>query len=184
VSDDEELITRARFLATQARDAAPWYQHSEIGFNYRMSNILAGVGRGQLKVLDDRVAARRRVYERYREGLADIPAIAFMPEPNWSYSTHWLSACSLDGGSAARDRLLADLASELIEARPVWKPMHLQPVFAGYDHFSTANTPAADRLFDCGVCLPSGSNLTDGQLDRIIGAIRLSLLNHRAAFAA
>lgn len=175
VSDDADLIARARFLSTQAREPAPWYEHKEIGFNYRMSNILAGVGRGQLAVLDDRVRSRRHVFERYQDGLANVGPIQWMPEPDWSHSTRWLSACVLETGTEGRDRLIADLAADMIEARPVWKPMHLQPVFANNRFYTAANTPVADRLFDGGICLPSGSNMTEAQIDRIIEAVCGSL---------
>jgi dTDP-4-amino-4,6-dideoxygalactose transaminase len=174
VSEDERLIAKARFLATQARDPAPHYQHSEIGYNYRMSNILAGVGRGQLKVLDDRVASRRRVFEMYREGLAGCEAIEWMPEPDWSRGTRWLSV-ALVGGRMDRMGLINRLAEDLIEARPVWKPMHLQPVFAEAQFFSGENRPVSDEFFERGICLPSGSNLTDAQVGRIIEALGAAL---------
>jgi len=174
ISDDGELIERARFLSTQARDPAPHYQHSQIGFNYRMSNILAGVGRGQLQVLGERVDARRAVYETYRDTLADIPGLAFMPEPDWSYSTRWLTTCTLDrattGLSAAE--FIGRLADEMIEARPVWKPMHVQPVFGGARYFAHGNVSVSDQLFETGVCLPSGSNMTDDEIGRIVGTIK------------
>lgn len=171
VSDNEELITRARFLSTQAREPAPWYEHREIGYNYRMSNVLAGIGRGQLGVLDNRVDARRRVFQRYRDGLSDLPMLSWMPEPEWSRSTRWLTVCTLETGADGRDKLIANLASDLIEARPVWKPMHLQPVFARCKFYTATNVPIADRLFDSGLCLPSGSNLNDAQIDRIIESV-------------
>ncbi|HEY0925228.1 aminotransferase class I/II-fold pyridoxal phosphate-dependent enzyme [Brevundimonas sp.] len=174
VSDDEALIKQARFLSTQARDPAPHYQHSQIGFNYRMSNILAGVGRGQLQVLGDRVEARRAVHDAYREGLNGIPGLEWQPEPEWSWSNRWLSALTLDpaitGVSAAE--VIQRLADEMIEARPVWKPMHLQPVFAGCRHFAHGNEPVSDRIFDEGLCMPSGSNMTRAEIDRIIDAMR------------
>lgn len=171
VSDDAALIQKARFLSTQARDPAPHYQHSEIGYNYRMSNILAGVGRGQLKVLKERVLARRAVFDAYREALSDIPEIEWMPEPQWSYSNRWLTAATISPriGSA---ELIRRLAGELIEARPVWKPMHRQPVFAGSRYFTAGGPSVSDELFENGICLPSGSNMTPEQLDRIIGAVR------------
>jgi dTDP-4-amino-4,6-dideoxygalactose transaminase len=174
VSDDAALVERARFLATQARDPAPHYQHSEIGYNYRMSNILAGVGRGQLRVLEARVQARRAIFERYREGLADIPGLEWMPEPSWSYATHWLSACTLDPSRAkiTSQELISRLSAELIEARPLWKPMHRQPVFASARYFAEGDESVADRLFENGVCLPSGSNMSDASLDRVIEALR------------
>lgn len=173
VSDDPVLVEKARFLSTQARDPAPHYQHSEIGFNYRMSNILAGVGRGQLRVIDERVAARRKVFHAYREALADRKAISWMPEPDWSFSTHWLSACTIDPACGTdRVALMQRLAGELIEARPLWKPMHLQPVFAGCRHFTDGGDSVSDRLFRDGLCLPSGSNMTEAQVARIVEVIR------------
>jgi dTDP-4-amino-4,6-dideoxygalactose transaminase len=173
VSDDPVLVEKARFLSTQARDPAPHYQHSEIGFNYRMSNILAGVGRGQLRVIDERVAARRKVFQAYRDGIADRQAISWMPEPDWSFSTHWLSTCIIDP-TCGTDRvaLMQRLAGELIEARPLWKPMHLQPVFAGCRHFTDGGDSVSDRLFRDGLCLPSGSNMTEAQVERIVEVIR------------
>ena len=172
VSDDGDLIAKARFLATQARDPAPHYQHSEIGYNYRMSNILAGVGRGQLKVLDDRVNARRRIFDHYREGLSDIDGVNWLPEPDWSFSTRWLSVMTVDAELRSRDAVIAALADDLIEARPVWKPMHLQPVFSTCPMFSVENTPVADGLFENGICLPSGSNMVLDQIERTIAALR------------
>jgi len=174
VSDDSRLIDRARFLATQARDAAMHYQHSEIGYNYRMSNILAGVGRGQLKVLDQRVLARRAVFHRYTEALADVRAIVWMPEPEWSYSTHWLSACTLNPEitSVTPNELISKLAAEMIEARPLWKPMHLQPVFRECPYFTHGAQSVSDGLFARGVCLPSGSNLSPQNLDRVVDTLR------------
>lgn len=173
LSDDGALIERARFLATQARDPAPHYQHSQIGYNYRLSNILAGVGRGQLKVLDERVQARRAVFDRYQDGLSDIGEIKWMPEPNWSRSTRWLTACTIEpNGAVDSERLRHHLAEDLIEARPVWKPMHRQPVFADAAYHSAGNHSISDRLFETGLCLPSGSNLSNAQIDRTIASIR------------
>jgi dTDP-4-amino-4,6-dideoxygalactose transaminase len=182
VSDDEQLITKARFLSTQARDPAPHYQHSEIGFNYRMSNILAGVGRGQLQVLQDRVDARRGVYEAYRTGLSDIPGIVWMPEPEWSYSTHWLSTCTIDEAQTgiSAQALLKRLADEFIETRPLWKPMHLQPVFEGCRYFPHGNTSVSDELFETGLCLPSGSNMSAAEIERIVGTVRKVIGEARA----
>jgi len=174
VTEEKAFADRARFLSTQARDPAPHYQHSTIGYNYRMSNILAGVGRGQLKVLEQRVSERRRIYETYRKELSDIEWIEWMPEPAWSYSTRWLSACTLQQGGSNRSAsaLIQYLAGELIEARPIWKPMHLQPVFSDCSFFAHGNQPISDRLFDTGLCLPSGSNMSEQQLERTINAIR------------
>lgn len=172
VSDDQALINRARFLSTQAREPSIHYEHTEVGYNYRMSNVLAGIGRGQLKVLDERVNARRRVFDEYVEFLADIPAIEWMPEAPWGRSNRWLTACTL-ANSVTPATLIRALADEQIEARPVWKPMHLQPLFAGYDYFphETGLDVSAD-LFHRGVCLPSGSNLSSDQISRVSVAIR------------
>jgi dTDP-4-amino-4,6-dideoxygalactose transaminase len=174
MSDDEALIKRARFLSTQAREPVLHYEHKEIGYNYRMSNLLAGVGRGQLQVLGERVAARRKVFETYRQGLADVAGIEWMPEPEWSVSTHWLSTCTIDPravGMSSRT-LLAALAGEMIETRPLWKPMHLQPVFAGARYFEHGNESVSDGLYETGLCLPSGSNLSAAEVERIVATIR------------
>ena len=180
VSNDAELVARARFLSTQARDPAPHYEHSEIGYNYRMSNILAGVGLGQLRVLGDRVDARRAVYAAYRDGLAGIPWLEWMPEPEWSYSTRWLTACTIAADAPIGSmELIRHLAAELIEARPVWKPMHLQPVFAGRRYFPHATRSVADELFRRGICLPSGSNMSEAQIERVVTAIRAAFAGRR-----
>ncbi|KQT41879.1 aminotransferase [Devosia sp. Leaf420] len=174
ITEERELAQRARFLATQARDPAPHYQHSTIGYNYRMSNILAGVGRGQLRMLDDRVAARRAVFDLYSEGLADIDWLELMPEPEWSNSTHWLTAATIrpDVTNRSASDVIGLLSNELIEARPVWKPMHMQPVFADAQYFPHDNESVSTGLFERGFCLPSGSNLTKEQVERIIAVIR------------
>lgn len=176
ITDEAELANKARFLATQARDPAPHYQHSTVGYNYRMSNILAGVGRGQLRVLNERVAARRAVFELYRQELAGVQWLEFMPEPDWSFSTHWLSVATIR--SDVRDLKALDvigrLSNELIEARPVWKPMHLQPVFAGATYYAHDNHSVSDDLFERGICLPSGSNMTEAQLEHVISVIKKS----------
>lgn len=175
VSDDESLIKRARFLSTQAREPVAHYEHTTIGYNYRMSNILAGVGRGQLRVLRDRVEARRRVFDRYREGLKDIAAIEWMSEPSWSRSNRWLSTGVIRpevSAVSARD-MMACLTAAHIEARPVWKPMQLQPIFTGAAYYShRPNESVSARLFETGFCLPSGSNMTETQQDRVIEALR------------
>jgi pyridoxal phosphate-dependent aminotransferase EpsN len=171
VSADAGLVEHARKLATQARDAAPHYQHSEIGYNYRMSNVLAAIGRGQLKVLEERVQARRRNFEFYREALGGMPGIDFMPEASWGRHTRWLTCITVDPELFGADREALRLAfeAEQIEARPVWKPMHLQPIFAKYPVYDTG--VAAD-LFDRGLCLPSGSDLTPDELDRVAEVVR------------
>ncbi len=178
VADDPALTDRARKLATQAREPALHYEHVEVGFNYRMSNVLAGIGRGQLKVLDQRVAQRRRVNARYREALADLSQLQWMPEPEGSHSTRWLTCLTLQGAKAGRqrDRVLKSLERHSIEARPVWKPMHLQPLFRDAPFFAHAeNQDVAAALFDAGICLPSGSNLTDSQIDQVIEQLRRAL---------
>jgi len=169
-SADEALIARARFLATQARDPAPHYQHSVIGYNYRMSNILAAVGRGQLQVLAQRVERKREIFAYYRRALGELPGIEFMPEPEWSRANRWLTVIQVDPREFGCDREAVRLAleAENIEARPVWKPMHLQPVFA---RCRAAGGAVAARLFDRGLCLPSGTALTAGDLERITGII-------------
>jgi len=174
VTDRADLAQRARFLATQARDPAPHYEHSTIGYNYRLSNILAGVGRGQLRVLDDRVAARRAIFQTYKSELSGIEWLSWMPEPEWSYSTHWLTAALIDPthSGVTSASLIARLGEEFVEARPVWKPMHLQPVFAGLDYFPHGNSSVSDGLFSNGICLPSGSNMNEDQLARVIKAIK------------
>lgn len=173
LSDDRTLIEQARFLSTQARDPAPHYEHSRIGYNYRLSNILAGVGRGQLTVLTERVDARRAVFEHYRDGLADVPEIRWMPEPEWSRSTRWLTACTIDPqGPVSTDQLRLHLADDLIEARPVWKPMHRQSVFAGAPYFTADGNSVSCELFRTGLCLPSGSNLSADQVARAVASIR------------
>jgi len=177
VADDAALMARARKLATQAREPAPHYEHVEIGFNYRMSNVLAGIGRGQLRVLAQRVEQRRKVFELYREALADVPQLNWMPEPEGSRSTRWLTCFTLEGANAAarRDRVLRYLERHSIEARPVWKPMHQQPLFRGAPYFMHAERDVSANLFEAGICLPSGSNLTPDQQARVIEQLRRAL---------
>ncbi len=171
VSDEKALIDRARFLSTQARDPAPHYQHSTIGFNYRLSNVLAAIGRGQLRTLDARVAARRRIFKRYVEELGTLPGIAFMPEAPYGTCTRWLTCLTIqpEQFGADREQVRLALEAENIESRPVWKPMHLQPVFAGC---RTHGGAVSARLFEHGLCLPSGSNLTHEEQSRVIGIVR------------
>jgi pyridoxal phosphate-dependent aminotransferase EpsN len=159
VSAREDWVAKARFLATQARDPAPHYQHSSVGYNYRMSNLLAAVGRGQLQVLDDRVAKRRAVHAFYRGALGELPGVEFMPEAAYGRSTRWLTCLTLDPSrfGATREDVRRTLEERDIEARPVWKPMHLQPVFSGC---RAVGGEVAAELFERGLCLPSGSSLT------------------------
>jgi dTDP-4-amino-4,6-dideoxygalactose transaminase len=171
VSDREEWVVRARHLATQARDPAPHYEHSAIGFNYRLSNLLAAVGRAQLETLPEKVAARRAVNTFYRGQLADLPGVAFMPDAGYGEPTWWLTALTIDPEAfgATREDVRLRLDGEGIEARPVWKPMHRQPVFAEAEVVGGA---VAERLFERGLCLPSGSNLDAADLERIVTAVR------------
>ena len=171
VSDDEALIRQARFLATQARDPAPHYQHSHIGFNYRLSNVLAGIGRGQLRVLPERVEARRWVTEAYRRLLADVPGLSFMPEAEFGRSNRWLTCVQIAPAIFGADREMVRLAleAENIESRPVWKPLHLQPVFASCE---TVGGAVAEKLFADGLCLPSGSAMTEADIERVVAVVR------------
>ena len=171
LTDRAEWADRARFLATQARDRAPHYEHSTIGYNYRLSNLLAAVGRAQLRSLDVKVRARRRVFEGYREALRDLGGITFMPEAAYGRSSRWLTCVLIDPEvfGASGDDVRRVLDAHGIEARPVWKPMHLQPVFA--DHPRIGGAVAAD-LFARGLCVPSSSHLTPDQQARVIEAIR------------
>ena len=182
ISDDLEALTKARFYATQAREPRGFYHHQEIGYNYRMSNILAGIGRGQLKVLPKRVAARRAVYERYAEAFSKTVGLGFMPELPEGVSTRWLTALTVDEKLTGikPDQIIAALEEENIEARRIWKPMHLQPLFEAYDYFSNADdgSSVADVLFRDGICLPSGSNMTLAEQLRTIEVVRECL--HKA----
>ena len=173
VSKNKDYIDRARFLATQARDEAPHYQHSQIGYNYRMSNILAGIGRGQMEVLPERVKKRRANNQLYRDFFKGIVGITFQTEPNINYySNYWLTAILIDpiltGGITREDVRLA-LDAENIESRPLWKPMHMQPVYEGVKFYGSG---VCKKLFDQGLCLPSGSNLTDEEFYRVFQVLR------------
>lgn len=173
VSDDPEIVQKARFLSTQGREAVRHYEHRELAYNYRMSNVLAGIGRGQLTVLPERVTARRNIFDRYVSGLKDINEIYWMPEAVSGHSTRWLSVCLVRSVDKSSSGLIDHLESENIEARPVWMPMHLQPLYEGCRYYPhTAEDSISDDLFSNGVCLPSGSNLTSIQQDRIIQAIK------------
>jgi dTDP-4-amino-4,6-dideoxygalactose transaminase len=167
ISNHEEFINKARFLATQARDNAPHYQHSQIGYNYRMSNILAGIGRGQMEVLPERVSQRRATNKWYREFLSDFPGISFQSEPNEDYySNFWLTAITISANitGVSREQVRLKLLKDNIESRPLWKPMHLQPVFKDSMYFGNG---VSGNLFDIGLCLPSSSNLTEEEKNRI-----------------
>ena len=167
VSGNRDWIEHARKLSTQAREPVVHYEHTEIGFNYRMSNLLAALGRAQLETLPMRVATRRRIRDRYRELLDGVPGITFMPEAEYGTSNAWLTCIVLDPDAFGADRETVRLALEAedIEARPLWKPMHLQPIFASHRTFGGE---VGARLFEHGLCLPSGSSLTDDDQDRVV----------------
>ena len=177
VGKNPDLINKARFLATQARDPFPYYQHSEVGYNYRLSNVLAGVGRGQLRVLSERVAARRENYRFYQQALGNLPGIEFMPEAAYGHSSRWLSCLTVDPErfGTSREAIRLALEADNIEARPVWKPLHLQPVFEGCESVGGA---IAEDLFNRGLCLPSGSSMTSADLLRVAQVV---LDVHKAA---
>ncbi len=164
VSKNEDWIKKARFLATQARDAAPHYQHSEIGYNYRLSNISAGIGLGQLKVLDERVWQRKANFDFYHAALSHLPGLTFQPEMTGSFSNRWLTTILIDPSKSrgvTREDIRLALEKENIESRPLWKPMHLQPVFLEFPSYGGG---VSEKLFEKGLCLPSGSALTEEEL--------------------
>lgn len=171
VSSRREDVERARFLATQARDRAPHYQHSALGFNYRMSNVLAALGRGQLRALPRRVAARRANFQAYRERLADLPGLELMPQASYGRSNCWLTCLTLDPQEfgACREDVRQALEACDIESRPLWKPLHLQPLFRGT---RVRGGEVSERLFEAGLCLPSGTNLAEQDLDRVVSIVR------------
>ena len=170
-SDDGAFIAEARRLAQQARDAAPHYEHSSIGYNYRMSNVVAAIGLGQMDVLDERVARRRAIFDWYRAALGDLPGLAFMPEADYGRSNRWLTVVLFDEDAfgASPEAVRLALEAENIEARPLWKPMHLQPVFAGCEAVGGA---VAEDLFRRGLCLPSGTAMTEADLERVAVVVR------------
>ncbi len=174
VSNNKEKIEKARFWSTQSRDQARHYQHSEIGFNYRMSNIVAGVGRGQLKVLDQRVKKKQAIFNYYKQELAGLDGIDFMPINDWNEPNCWLSAITLSGKVRPLDLMVA-LEKEGIESRPVWKPMHMQPFFAEYDY---VGGNVSEKLFENGVCLPSDTKMTDEDLLRVVTEIKKVFAAH------
>ncbi|MAG93509.1 MAG: aminotransferase DegT, partial [Planctomycetaceae bacterium] len=170
-SHDRDLIDHARKLASQARDPVSHYEHSEIGFNYRMSNILAAIGRGQLRILDERANKTRKIFEGYKARLGDLPGVTFMPEAPYGRSTRWLTVIliSPDEFDARPEDILLALEAENIEARPMWKPMHLQPVFRKQ---LVRGGAVSEDLFARGLCLPSGTAMDDADLDRVCDIIR------------
>lgn len=174
VSNDEDAIKRALFLATQAKEPFPYYHHVEVGYNYRLSNILAGIGRAQLQVLDARIMAKRKVFQQYYDALHSLPGIGFMEELPESRSNRWLTTITLDEEKAGItvEQLIGALQEENIEARYMWKPLHLQPLFQSYRYYRhEENTDVSAHLFKTGISLPSGSNLTLEEQNRVISCI-------------
>lgn len=169
VSKNKQYIDKAKFLSTQARDTAPHYEHSQIGYNYRMSNVCAGIGRGQITVLDERGRKRRGIFESYKKALHNIPGISFQDEPHNFYSNRWLTTILTDPtqtpNNITNENIRLELESDNIESRPLWKPMHLQPVFKDAPFYGDHTS---DKLFGQGLCLPSGSNLTENEFERVI----------------
>lgn len=178
VSNQTEALKRARFLAAQSKEPKPYYHHIELGYNYRLSNILAGIGRGQLEVLDQRISERRRIFKKYQHELGKFLGINFMPELKHTFSNRWLTALTIDRcvtGVSIQD-LLASLENENIEARRIWKPLHLQPLFKGCKYYSHDKEEyVAEQLFHTGICLPSGSNMSPEDQMRVIECLRKSL---------
>lgn len=171
LSDNEEAIAKARFWATQAREPFPWYEHKEIGYNYRMSNIVAGIGRGQLVHLDEHIAGKTAIYHRYQEGLKGL-TVQMNPYLEESVPNFWLSCLLIDAGcSVTPEQIRLALEAENIESRPIWKPMHMQPVFAGHD-FITADDNVGEDIFARGLCLPSDLNMDEAAQERVIKTIR------------
>lgn len=168
ISDDEALIKKAGFLSTQAREPFPHYEHTEIGYNYRLSNVLAGIGRGQMKVLADRVKRKREIFDFYRKALGDLP-VRLMPELENSQGNRWLTAITIEDQKIQPETLRLALEAENIESRPLWKPMHVQPVFAKADRVENGTSEA---LFAKGLCLPSGTAMSEAELSFVCRAIK------------
>jgi len=187
-SDDREFIEKARFLSQQARDPAPHYEHTTIGYNYRMSNIVAAIGRGQLKALDDRVRRKREIFDHYRNALAHLPGVEFMPEAHYGKANRWLTVILITPEEFGVDREAVRLAleAENIESRPLWKPMHMQPVFDGRQKVQGSGSrenkngikaravggEVAKDLFNRGLCLPSGTAMNEEDLDKVVSVIK------------
>ena len=181
VSNDMEALQKVRFWATQARDPARYYQHSEIGYNYRLSNIAAAVGRGQMRVLDERIKKRRKIFARYFAELSHIDGVEFMPEASYGQSNRWLTTLTVDPGRTRveTEEIMDALADADIESRPTWKPLHLQPIFRESEYYPhKGDQSVSDRLFEWGICLPSGSSMTDEDQDRVIEVVRRCLTQH------
>ena len=178
VSKKKSYVNQATFLSTQARDPATHYQHSQIGYNYRMSNICAGIGRGQMEVLPERIEQRKANFNFYEKKLKDIPGISFLYEPSGFFSNRWLTTILVDpnkSGEITREKIRLELEKENIESRPLWKPMHLQPVFKDFPYYGST---ISETLFENGLCLPSGSNLAEEELNRILAGISNSIYRY------
>lgn len=174
LSDDGEAIKKARFWATQARDPFPWYQHSEIGYNYRMSNVIAGIGRGQLLHVEEHKQLKERIYHRYKEGLKDLP-IQMNPYPECSNPNFWLSCITIDHDAlnlCTPEKIRLALEKENIESRPIWKPMHLQPIYADRDYITVDEVDVSSFIFKCGICLPSDIKMTEEEQQEVIEIIK------------
>jgi len=178
VSNNEEFVTKARFLATQAREPDLHYEHKELGYNYRLSNLLAAVGRGQLEVIDDRVSKRRSIFNQYKKALSHVDGFTFMQEADYGKSNRWLTTLTVNEKvvGISRTQIIDALEKENIEARPVWKPMHMQPLYKKCEYIKSDVQDVSAELFENGLCLPSGSSLSEGDQGRIIDII-LSLIN-------
>lgn len=168
VSNNEERVAKVRFWATQAREKARHYQHNEVGYNYRMSNVVAGIGRGQLKVLDQRITKKKYIFEYYKRELGNLEEISFMPINKWNEPNYWLSCITLHGKVTPLDVIVA-LEKENIESRPIWKPMHMQPVYENYDYIGNG---ISQQIYETGVCLPSDTKMSDEDLARVCEVIR------------
>jgi dTDP-4-amino-4,6-dideoxygalactose transaminase len=171
ISKNKEMIEKIRFWSTQSRDPARHYQHTELGYNYRMSNVVAGIGRGQLRVLDKRVMKKREIFRHYANAFADCSNVAMMPSNEWNSPNYWLSCILVDGQERAK-HIMDALESQNIESRPIWKPMHLQPFFSKYDY---VGGNVSEQIFNNGICLPSDTKMNDSDLDRITEIIRSEL---------
>jgi dTDP-4-amino-4,6-dideoxygalactose transaminase len=168
VSNNEEMVEKVRFWATQSRDKAKHYQHSEIGFNYRMSNVIAGIGRGQLKVLTQRIEKKRYIFDFYRRKFNSMEDIKMMPSNDFNYPNYWLSCITLNGGRVNPLDIMEALENEDIESRPIWKPMHMQPFYKNCDFIGEG---ISEKIFESGVCLPSSTKMTDEDLQRVVRTI-------------
>jgi len=176
LSNNEEYIIKARKLSTQAREKALHYEHKEIGYNYRMSNVLAGIGRAQLKSLDMYVDKRRRIFNYYKKNLQNLDGIKFMPEIKTGRSTNWLSVILIEMINHKKiEKIINEFSKNNIEARPIWKPMHLQPVYKDFPFYHKGKIPNSTHLFEHGLCLPSGSNLSNNDMDKIINILRMEI---------